>query len=163
MTWDLAFDPVTGDLKRDAAGGWETTITGDTSVLNQLCVHYNRWWADPNIGSLLFDHDRFTANPGPEIAAETDRALSLLVTEAVIANLQVTAAESRSKAGRVEVRTLYRVVATGQNIETLLPALGRVLGEAFVAATITPGTFAGTGASAGTSAADAPGETPIFV
>ena len=123
MAWDLAFDPVTGDLIRDDAGGWETTDTADTAVLNQLSIHYDRWWADPGLGSQLFDRDRFTSDPPGLVQAEVERALDLLVAEEVIADLQVAATESR-KSGRVDVRTTYRVVATGQDVEQLLPAFG---------------------------------------
>jgi hypothetical protein len=41
----------------------------------------------------------------------------------VIADLQVSASES-TKSGRVDARTIYRVVATGQDVEQLLPAFG---------------------------------------
>ena len=123
MSWDLAFDPVTGDLKRNGAGGWETTTTADTSVLNQLSIHYESWWGDPGLGSQLYDRDRFTSAPAVLVQAETVRALKVLVDEDLIANLEVTASEA-AKTGRVDARTLYRVVATGQDVEQRLPAFG---------------------------------------
>lgn len=122
MSWDLSFDAVTGDLIRDGAG-WKINETEDTAVLNQLSIQYDRWWADPTLGCLLFDRDRFTSAPAALVAAEVERALNVLAIDGIIANLQVIAEES-TKAGRVNVRTLYRVVATGQNVEQLLPVGG---------------------------------------
>jgi len=124
MSWDLAFDPITGDLIRDDAGGWVRTESADTAILNQLECHYDRWWADPTLGSTLFDRDRFTSAPAPLVQAEVQRALDVLVAEELIANLEVVAAENASKGGRVDVRTTYRVVATGLNVESLLPIFG---------------------------------------
>lgn len=123
MPWDLAFDPQTGDLVRDDAGGWETTETADTAVLNQLSIHYGRWWADPALGSLMFDRDRFASDPAALVRAETLRALGLLVTERVIADLEVSVEES-AKTGRVNARTQYRVVTTGELTNALMPVLG---------------------------------------
>jgi len=119
MAWDLAFDPTTGDLIRNSTGGWERTEYSDTAVLNQLTIHFDRWWADAAVGSRLFDRDLFGADPANLVAAEARRALQLLVDEAVIADVQVSAVES--SAGRVDVRTLYRLVATGQLVELSLP------------------------------------------
>ncbi len=120
MTWDLAMDPITGDFISDGAGGWLRTEYGDTAVLHQLTCHYDRWWAGPTIGSLLFDRDRFGAAPGPLVQAEVERAFGLLVRNGMIADLQVTAAETG--AGQVLVRTTYRLVATGQLVDATLPA-----------------------------------------
>jgi phage gp46-like protein len=121
MPWDLKFDPITGDLVPDGAGGWERTEHSDTAVWNQLTIHWERWWADPDIGSRLFERDEFTSDPAPLVEAETRRALQLLVDENLIADVRVVAVES--SAGRVDVRTLYRLVATGQDVETFLPIL----------------------------------------
>lgn len=119
MPWDLAFDPITHDLVRDDAGGWTRTTYSDTAVLNQLTCHFDRFWADPSIGSRLYDRDLFTSDPAGLVAAEVRRALQLLVDEEVIADLLVAAKENG--AGRVDVRTTYRLVATGQLIELELP------------------------------------------
>lgn len=119
MPWDLAFDPITLDFIRDGVGGWEQTTTSDTAILNQLTCHWDRWWADPDVGSRIFERDLFTADPAALVEAETRRALQLLIDEDLIADLRVTAVEVA--AGRVDVRTMYRLVATGQDVEALLP------------------------------------------
>lgn len=121
--WDLSFDPNSGDLIRDDAGGWEVTTTADTAVLNQLTIHRGAWWGNPAIGSLYFDRDRFASAPAELVAAEARRALAVLVADGLIADVQVIAEES-SKAGRVNARTLYRVVETGENVAAVVPVLG---------------------------------------
>jgi phage gp46-like protein len=122
MPWDLVFDPQTKDLVRDGAGGWQRTTTGDTAVRNQLEVRYASWWGDAAIGSLLYDRGRFTAAPGPLVAAEVRRALGLLVTEQYIADLETDAKQTRQ--GRVEGRSRYRLVDTGELVNLELPNLG---------------------------------------
>jgi hypothetical protein len=125
VAWDLVINPVTKDLVRDGAGGWQRTETGETAVRNQVEIHYNRWPYDPAIGSLLFDRSRFASAPGPLVAAELRRALGLLATEQVIADVAATATESSAKPGRVDARTTYRLVETGQAVDLELPgALG---------------------------------------
>ncbi len=120
--WDLSFDPLTEDLIRDGSGGWVRTETGDTAVLNQLAVHFAEFWGDDGIGSLLHDRDRFAAAPGPATAAEVRRAMGLLVDEQFLSDVIVQAQET--SAGRVDGRTTYRLVETGQLVETALPRLG---------------------------------------
>jgi hypothetical protein len=122
MPWDLVFDPQTKDLVRDGAGGWQRTTTGDTAVRNQLEVRYASWWGDAAIGSLLYDRGRFAAAPGPLVAAEVRRALGLLVTEQYIADLEADATQTRQ--GRVEGRSRYRLVDTGELVNLALPNLG---------------------------------------
>jgi hypothetical protein len=122
MSWDLAFDPITKDLVRDGAGGWLQTDTGDTAVLNQLEVHFGRWWGDPGVGSLLFDRARFVSDPAVLVGAETRRALGLLVAEQYLADVDVQTRETQ--AGRVDGRTSYRVVETGQIAQLPLPRFG---------------------------------------
>lgn len=121
MPWDLKLDPITLDFVRNTSGGWERTEHGDTAVINQLTCHWNAWWADPDVGSRIFDRDLFTSDPAVLIAEETRRALQLLVDEELIADLEVAAVEVRT--GRVDVRTKYRLVATGQDVETFLPIM----------------------------------------
>ncbi len=121
MPWDLKLDPITLDFVRNASGGWETTEHGDTAVINQLTVHWERWWADPDVGSRLFDRELFTDDPAPLVEQETRRALQLLIDEELIDNLEVVAVEVKS--GRVDVRTKYRLVATGQDVDTFLPIM----------------------------------------
>ena len=121
MSWDIAFDPVTGDFVDDGAGGWARVNDASTSVLNQLACHYDRWWADAQLGSRLFERDLFTAAPGSQVQAEVMRAMGVLVTEGLIADLEVLATESRT--GRVHGRSHYRVVASGQLVDAVLPAL----------------------------------------
>ena len=122
MPWDLAFDPLTKDFIRDGAGGWERTETGDTAVLHQCSVHFGRWWGDAAIGALFHERERFATDPAPLHDAEYRRALGLLVTEQYIADLQVTSVET--KPGRVDSRTSYRLVETGQAVEAALPQVG---------------------------------------
>lgn len=122
MPWDLATDPITGDFVSDGAGGWVRTEYGDTAVLHQLSCHYDRWWGDPLLGSLLYDRDRFTSAPAPLVEAETKRALAVLAADKLIAD--VTAAAQEVGAGRVDVETTYRLVATDQAITARLTALG---------------------------------------
>lgn len=122
MSWDLAMDPITGDFVSDGAGGWQRTEYGDTSVLHQLACEYDRWWGDWLLGSLFYDRDRFTAAPAPLIVAETKRALGVLEADRTIAD--VTAAAVEVGAGRVDVETTYRLVATDQAVVARLPALG---------------------------------------
>lgn len=122
MTWDLSFDPLTKDLIDDGAGGWTRTETGDTAVLNQLEVHFASWWGDAAIGSLLYDRGRFATAPGPLVTAETQRALGLLVAEEFLADLNVQVSETRT--GRVDGRTSYRLVATGELVQSALPRFG---------------------------------------
>lgn len=123
MPWDLAIDPVTKDFIRDGAGGWERTTTGDTAVRNQIEIRFGEWWGDAAIGSLLHDRGRFAADPGPDllVGAEIRRAMQLLVTEQYLADLDVVAAETR--AGRVDARTSYRLVDSGQRVDLELPGL----------------------------------------
>ena len=121
MPWDLAMDPITGDFVSDGAGGWERTTHGDTAVLHQLECHYNAWWGDPELGSLLHDRDRFAGGPAA-VRAEVERALALLVRDGKIADVTVVA--SSSVAGRVEVATTYRLVESDQLVSGVLTALG---------------------------------------
>jgi hypothetical protein len=121
MPWDLAFDPISGNLIRDDAGGWEIETTGNTAVLNQLTIHWNSWWADFLIGSRFHEADLFTGDSNEIVAEETRRCLQLLIDENLIADLEVVAVEQQ--AGRVGVRTKYRLVATGQDIDTFLPIM----------------------------------------
>lgn len=121
MPWDLAMDPITGDFVSDSAGGWQRTEHGDTAVLHQLECHYDAWWGDPELGSLLHDRDRFTGGAAP-VAAEVERALGVLVRDGKIADLEVSAVESR--AGRVEVGTTYRLVESDQLVSGVLTPLG---------------------------------------
>jgi len=120
--WDLSFDPVTGDLQRNTSGGWITTEAADTSVLNQLCIHFGSWFGDPQIGSLLHDLNRFAASPAELIRAEVERSLDLLVDEKTISDLTVQANDGK-KAGLVTGNTTYRVVATGQLASAAIPRL----------------------------------------
>ncbi len=122
MAWDLAIDPLTKDFVDDGAGGWVRTETGDTAVLQQLEIRLAQWWGDAGIGSLLYDRARFTTSPGPLVAAEGRRALGLLVAEQFLAEVDVQARET--KAGRVDGRTTYRLVETGQLVELGLPRFG---------------------------------------
>lgn len=122
MAWDLKIDPITQDFVRDGAGGWETTEHGDTAVLHQLVCHYDAWWGDQQLGSRLHDRDLFTTAPAALVVAEVERALGVLIKDALIADLEVTAAEVG--AGRVDVRTIYRLVASGQDVEVGLPTFG---------------------------------------
>lgn len=119
MPWDFKIDPITRDFVRDGRGGWEHTETADTAVLHQLEIHYGTWWGDDAIGSRLHDRALFASDPGPGVAAETTRALGLLVDEQLIGDVQVTAKEV--KAGRVDGRTSYRLVETGQLVQLALP------------------------------------------
>lgn len=121
MPWDLAMDPITGDFVSDGRGGWKRVEDASTSVLHQLRCHHDRWWADPDLGARFFDRAIFAAAPGPEVQAETARALGVLVSEELIADLEVTAREAA--AGRVNARTAYRVVASGQLVDAVLPIL----------------------------------------
>lgn len=122
MPWDLATDPITGDFVADGAGGWQRTEYADTAVLNQLSCHFDSWWGDWQLGSQLHDRDRFTAAPAPLVEAETKRSLAVLEADKLIA--AVTAAAQEVGAGRVDVETTYRVVATDQAITARLAALG---------------------------------------
>jgi phage gp46-like protein len=122
MAWDLAFDPLTGDFVRDGAGGWVRTETGDTAVLHQLRVHFAAWWGDDAIGSLLHERERFARDPAPLVAGETRRALGLLVDEQFLADVTVAASETRT--GRIDGRTTYRLVQSGQAVDLALPRLG---------------------------------------
>lgn len=121
MPWDLAMHPITGDFVSDGHGGWLRVEDASTAVLHQLRCHHDRWWADSELGSRFFDRSLFAASPGPEAEAETLRAMGVLVSEDLIADLEVTANEAR--AGRVNVRTAYRVVASGQLVDAVLPIL----------------------------------------
>lgn len=119
MAWDFAFNAITGDFVADGAS-WAIVNDASTSVLHQLLCHYDRWWADPALGARLFHRDLFAAAPAAEVRAEVARALGVLVTEELIADLEVVAVEPRP--GRVNVRTQYRVVATGQLVDETMPA-----------------------------------------
>lgn len=121
--WDLRFDPVTMDLVDDGAGGFELVTSAATAVLHQLLCHRDEWWGDPDLGSHLHQLDRFIQSPGPLIAAETERALGVLVTAGRLANVRAEAEESAP--GRVSVRTSYRDTRSGQPVDlTLTPAGG---------------------------------------
>ena len=122
MPWDLETDPITGDFVSDGAGGWACTLYGDTSVLHQLSCHYDRWWADPELGSLLFDRDRFVTAPAALVRAEVERALAVLVRDGKIADLEVVAVEVGG--GRVDVSTTYRLVESDQVVTAQIPAFG---------------------------------------
>jgi phage gp46-like protein len=121
MPWDLAMDPVTHDFVPDGAGGWQRTEHADTSVLHQLRCHFDAWWAEPELGSLFHERDRFAAAPADQVAAEVRRALGWLERQRVIADVQATAAELPG--GRVVVAVRYREIAGGQLIEAQIPIL----------------------------------------
>lgn len=121
MPWDLAMDPITGDFVTDGAGGWSRTEYGDTAVLHQLECHYDAWWGDPELGSLLHDRDRFAGGAAP-VRTEVERALGVLVRDGKIADLAVAVTETR--AGRVDVGTTYRLVESDQLVSGVLTALG---------------------------------------
>lgn len=121
MPWDLAMNPITGDFVSDGHGGWKRVEDASTAVLHQLRCHHDRWWADSGLGARFFDRAIFAAAPGPEVQAESLRAMGVLVSEDLIADLEITANEAR--AGRVNVRAAYRVVASGQLVDAVLPIL----------------------------------------
>lgn len=121
MPWDLVIDPETGDFVRDGAGGWERTETGDTAIRNQLGVQFGSWWGDPRIGSLLHDRARFASDPPTLVAAELRRAFALLAADQYLADVEVTAAANPVKQGRVDARTSYRLVESGQLVDLALP------------------------------------------
>lgn len=108
MSWDFSTDPITGDWAMNA-GDLVRTELGDTAVLHQLAAHYDAWWGDPEVGSLLHQRDRYTVDPPGAIAAEIERSLGVLVGDRLIADLEVAAVEVGGD-GRVEARTAYRLV-----------------------------------------------------
>lgn len=107
MPWDFQTDPITGDWAMTA--DLVRTELGDTAVLHQLAAHYDAWWGDPEVGSLLHQRDRYTVDPSGAIAAEIERSLGVLVGDRLIADLVVSAVEVGGD-GRVEARTAYRLV-----------------------------------------------------
>lgn len=120
MPLDFAFNAITGDFPLDATGAsWAMVEDASTSVLHQLLCHYDRSWIDPELGSRLFDRNLFTGAPASDVLAEVARAMGVLVAEGLIADLVVTAVEPQP--GRVNVRTQYRVVATGQLVDEAMP------------------------------------------
>lgn len=121
MPWDFSTDPITGDWAL-ADGDLVRSELGETAVLHQLAAHHDRWWGDPQVGSLLHERDRYTATPGPAIEAELRRALGVLERDGTIADVEARAVETA--AGRVEAETTYRQVAADTVVTGKLPIGG---------------------------------------
>jgi phage gp46-like protein len=119
MPWDLKFDPLTNNLVRDGAGGWERAEHRETAILNQFRCHLESWWADSAIGTRFHNRDLFAGDTAALVEAEARRAFQLLEDEGIVTNVRVQAREV--KPGRVDVRTAYFLVDRGQLIEFSLP------------------------------------------
>lgn len=119
--WDLRFDPVTMDLVDDGVGGFEVVTSAATAVMHQMLCHFDEWWGDAEMGSRLHRLELFIAAPGDLIADECLRALRVLEAAGRITDLTAEATETAP--GRVDVRTSYRDMRSGQPVDlTLTPA-----------------------------------------
>ena len=118
MALDLKFDPVTHDLVDGPAGTFAETDRADTAVFLQLTSHLGAWWGDVDAGSRLHDLRAFQADPEALMRDEALRALGVLEDEGLISDVDALVEEGR--AGRLNVATRIRDVATSALVETFL-------------------------------------------
>jgi hypothetical protein len=116
MAWDMKFSPETRDLIRDSRGSVETTQTAATMVMHQLDIHYRKWAAAPEIGSMIHDLKSFGNRPEVAVPAEYRRALGVVEARGRIDNVSVDS--DAPNQGRVNIAAEFRDVRSGRILKT---------------------------------------------
>lgn len=122
---DLDLDPLTRDLVDTDDGGAQEVADSRPAVLWQLEERIDEHWSGEGTGSriaaLLEQLDPVTTE---QLRDEALRALQLLVTEGVIADLGATVEPDTERPDRALFHLAYTDVGTGLRVEDLIVPFG---------------------------------------
>ncbi len=114
--YDQEIDQETRDYIDTSDGAWSETEDSRTAVMLQLEIEYGKCWWDPDAGSRI--SDLLTAaepTDAQTLAVEVRRALGVLVSEGIIADLIVEIAAEEW--GAVELHLSYTDRASGSVVD----------------------------------------------
>lgn len=114
--FDQEIDQETRDYIDTSDGAWSEVEDSRTAVMLQLEIEYGKWHADPDAGSRIAELlTSEVPTDAATLALEVRRALGVLVSEGVIADLVVEVANEEW--GSVELHLLYTDRASGQSVD----------------------------------------------